>query len=73
MFVQEQVPEVGKKKDPGQRKERRIELRAEELWAQRVERQAERFNLGLSAYIRQAIQERLERDEATDPREEGGE
>jgi hypothetical protein len=57
-------PSVAKKKV---KPSGRIELRAELEWIARVERQAERFGVGLSGYIRLAVAERLERDEATDP------
>jgi len=58
----------------------RIDLRADSEWVARVQRQADRLGVSLSAYIRQATTERLEQDEATDPRagrpadagEEGG-
>lgn len=45
----------------------RIDLRADPAWVARVERQAERLGLGVSAYIRQATTLKLEADEATDP------
>lgn len=48
----------------------RIDLRADPEWISRVQLQADRFGLPLSAYIRQATSERLEKDEATDPRDE---
>lgn len=59
------VYDVGKKSD----KRDRIDLRCEPELRERIEQQAERFGGGISAYIRQAIIERLERDEATDPRQ----
>jgi hypothetical protein len=59
------VDAVAKKPDTRDR----IDLRCEPDLRERAERQAERFGQGLSAYIRQAITERLERDEASDPRE----
>lgn len=54
----------------GKKSERRdrIDLRCEPEMRDRIESQGERFGQGLSAYIRQAIIERLERDEASDPR-----
>lgn len=45
----------------------RIDLRAERAWVARAERQAARFGVSLSAYIRQAVSRQLELDEATDP------
>lgn len=46
----------------------RIDLRADPEFVARVEAQAKRFGgIGLSAYIRAAVAERLERDEASDP------
>jgi hypothetical protein len=45
----------------------RLEVRAEPEWIARVFRAAERFGLSLSAYIKLAVTERLERDEATAP------
>jgi hypothetical protein len=55
---------VAKKKD---KPVGRIELRADLEFIARVERQAERFGIGVSAYIRQATSVRLEQDEETDP------
>ena len=45
----------------------RIDLRADPAWVARIERQAERFGINLSAYIREAVTIRLEADESTDP------
>lgn len=45
----------------------RIDLRAEPALVVRLRRQAERLGLNISAYLRLAAVERLERDEATDP------
>lgn len=56
-----------KKNDPPADTRDRIDLRAERAWVARVERQAERFGVSLSAYIRQAVSKQLELDEATDP------
>jgi len=42
----------------------RIDLRADPEWVVRVEAMARRFGLSLSAYIRLAVSERVERDEA---------
>lgn len=58
------VAPMGKKAD----RRDRIDLRCEPEMRDRIESQGERFGQGLSAYIRQAIIERLERDEASDPR-----
>lgn len=47
----------------------RIDLRADAATVKRLQRQAERFTGGnLSAYIKIALIERLEKDEETDPR-----
>lgn len=48
----------------------RIDLRADPDWIVRVQKQADRFGVPLSAYIRQATTDRLEKDEATDPRDD---
>ena len=45
----------------------RIDLRADPSWVARVEKQAERFGVNLSAYIREAVTRRLEADEESDP------
>jgi predicted HicB family RNase H-like nuclease len=45
----------------------RIDLRIEPDLRDRLERQAERFSVAISAYIRTALVEKLERDEETDP------
>jgi hypothetical protein len=57
--------DVAKKKD---KPTGRIEMRADLEFIARVERQAERFGIGVSAYIRQAVSVRLEQDESTDPK-----
>lgn len=64
-------PTVAKKPAPEEPEPRgRIDLRADPEWIARVQRQADRFGLKLSAYIRHATSERVERDEATDPRDD---
>lgn len=45
----------------------RIDLRVDEDWYSRVEAMARRFSMSMSAYIRLAVTERLERDEANLP------
>lgn len=45
----------------------RFDLRIEPSLLARTDAQAERFGTNISAYIRQAITEKLERDEATVP------
>jgi len=45
----------------------RLELIAEAPWIARLSAQAERLGLSLSAYVRLACTERVERDEATAP------
>ena len=46
----------------------RIDLRADPAWVARVERQAERLGITLTAYVKAAVSRALEADEATDPR-----
>jgi hypothetical protein len=41
----------------------RVDLRADPKWIARATRQAHRFGMGLSAYIRLAVTERMEQDE----------
>ncbi len=53
--------------EPVAKQRDRIDLRIDPKIRARIDRQAERFGLDLSDYIRQAIVEKLERDEATDP------
>lgn len=60
-------PDVAKKPDKPEKPRDRIDLRVDADFRARLERQSERFDLGLSAYVRQAVIERLERDEGTDP------
>jgi hypothetical protein len=50
-----------------------IQLRAEPAWIDRVNAEAERLGLSISAYVRLAVTERLERDEASHPRRKGKE
>ena len=45
----------------------RIDLRADPAWVARIERQAERYGLTVSAYIRRAVSKELELDEQSDP------
>jgi hypothetical protein len=49
----------------------RVELRAEPEWIARVTAEAERLGLNLSAYIRLAVNERLDRTEAAEPPRRG--
>ena len=74
MSVKEQTRDhVARKKRPSDRKEARFDLRSEAAWMARVERQAARFSLTVTGYIRRAVSKELEADEATDPRlKEGG-
>lgn len=62
---------AGHKPDKGPSRDR-VDLRAEPEWIARVAAAAERFGLSLSAYIRLAVSERLERDEAGQPRKGKG-
>jgi predicted HicB family RNase H-like nuclease len=45
----------------------RFDLRIEPDWLDRIERQADRIGVSVSAYIRMATSQRLELDEASDP------
>jgi hypothetical protein len=61
--------------DVGRRKEEprgRIALRADPAWIARVQAQADRLGIGLSAYIRQAVTRQLERDESEEPQRPRG-
>lgn len=49
----------------------RFGLRVDADWMDRVIRQAERLGMSASSYIRQAVVERLERDEANEPKPAG--
>lgn len=46
----------------------RVDLRADPEWIARVLAQAKRFEQSISAYIRQAVTEKLEQDEQSDPK-----
>lgn len=48
----------------------RVELRADPEWIRRIYRQATRLGISVSAYIRQAVTLRLERDEADEPKQD---
>lgn len=45
-----------------------VQFRADPEWIDRVNAEAERFGLTLSAYIRLAVNERMERTEADRPK-----
>ena len=45
----------------------RVEFVATSVWVERMETQADRLGMSVGAYIRQAVTERLERDEASQP------
>ncbi len=45
----------------------RVEIRADPKWIARVTAEANRLGLNLSAYIRLAVNERLDRTEAAEP------
>ena len=65
------MPKRTDKKEPDHHRDR-IDLRVEPEFVRRLVAQAGRFTGGnISAYIRIALVERLERDEATDPRDDG--
>lgn len=52
--------------DVAKKKQTRFELRVDQEWLDRIERQASRFGLTTAAYIRQACQLKLEADEGTE-------
>jgi predicted HicB family RNase H-like nuclease len=60
-----EAPAVAKKPDEYRD---RFDLRIDPALMARLAAQAERFGQGNSAYVRLAIIEKLERDEASDPR-----
>lgn len=45
---------------------RRIDMRVDDAMYERIEEQAARHGLGVSAYIRLAVTQRLEQDEASE-------
>lgn len=51
------------------KKQARFEIRAEQDWLDRVERQAARLGLTAAAYVRQATTRQLELDEASEPQD----
>jgi hypothetical protein len=51
-----------------EKKSERFEMKIEPTLLARLRRQAERFSVADAAYVRLAIIEKLERDEATDTR-----
>lgn len=54
------------------RPERRYEMVVAPSLLERAGRQAERVGLSLAAYVRQALAQRVEADEATDPNRRSG-
>ena len=72
MYVHKAENRVGRKRKPQEASDEptidRIDLRAEPGWVARVQRQAERFGLKISQYVRQAVSKQLEIDEASMPR-----
>ena len=46
----------------------RVEFVASSAWMERIERQAERHGMSVGAYLRLGANERLEKDEATEPK-----
>ena len=56
-------------RDPGKNKpaRERIDLRADAALVARIRRQADRRQINMSAYVRQAVAAFLEKDEASDP------
>jgi hypothetical protein len=57
---------MGRRKKPKE-PHGRIEFQAPEQWIERIERQARRLGITISAYIRLVTTRQLERDEAEDP------
>ena len=55
-----------KKNDPPASRDR-VDLRADPAWVARLERQADRLGITITAYVKQAVSRALEADEATDP------
>lgn len=49
----------------------RIEIRADAAWARQVEAEAERWGMAVAAYIRLAVNEKMERDRRGEPKGEG--
>lgn len=45
----------------------RIDIRADPSWVARIEKQADRLGISLTAYVKQAVSRALEADELTDP------
>ncbi len=45
-----------------------FQMRTTKEWLERVEKQAERRQIGVAAYIRQAVVACLEKDESTQPK-----
>lgn len=64
VLATEERPEMARQRPPNRE---RIDLRADAEWIARVQRQADRHGLSLSAYIRRATTKELEQDEATEP------
>lgn len=61
-------PMPRKKPQPKDATRGRIDLRADPEFVARVQSQADRLGMSLSAYLRMAVTERLERDEASQPK-----
>jgi len=59
------VEVAGKKKKPSE-PNARVELRVDPAWLERIQKQAERRAISVSAYIRQAASMQLQRDEAAE-------
>lgn len=57
-----------KRRKPEEGPRDRVDLRAEPAWIGRVQAQADRLGIGLSAYIRMVVTRALEADEANDPK-----
>ena len=54
--------------DRQKKKKDRFEVRAEKAWLARVKKQARRYGMSTAAYIRQAVQLKLESDEGLEGR-----
>lgn len=60
--------QMAKTKTTSDQQRDRIDLRAEPEWIARVDVQSKRLGISVSAYIRQAVTLKLERDEAEAPK-----
>jgi predicted HicB family RNase H-like nuclease len=64
---QGEITMAPRRRDPGKGARDRVDFRVEPALAARIEAAAARFGISVVSYIKLAISERLERDEATRP------